>query len=754
MDSNTLDFYKRIKEIHENIYADELGGSSFYKCFLMAYLFKNLKFKSYIEIGVYRGKSLFTVSVAVRENKGRAYGIDPYLNSCIKEAEASPAIQKIVQKAIQEMDFNELFQEVNAFKKNFDFDSTVNLLRYPSEEAIKYIKDTNISIDMLHIDGNHDTVFVQSDAEYYIPIVREGGIIVFDDIDWPSVRSVYEKEKEKNFLLIEEDTFGVLVKMDKTRDREEQLAPFRSSMQTGLKDFSYVKDLWEPLDLLVVDDIFPCPISSFRMEEFVSYLENFNKMKIFGNGGSLHIVSKESNGSVFQAFREVYPQYSKKVIQWNGYELPETVQAKLAYFCFLNNTYYSLDTIERNGIPFVFELYPGGGFSLHNQESDYFLRKVTSSRFFRKVIVTQKITFDYLTENGFCSEDQILLIFGSVTAPEKLNKSIGIKKHFGFEKDRLDICFAAMRYTELGEDKGYDIFIETAKQLCEKYQNIYFHVVGDFDENVIDVTEIKKRITFYGVHNQEWFDEFYSDKDIFLSPNIHGKLRQGGFDGFPTGCCVDAGMRETAMFCTDELGQNNSYFNNRSEIVIIQHDVGDIINTIEYYYQHPDELRSLCVYGHKKIQRLYSLEVQIKPRIALLENEIKNYVQNMRYAKKQEEKYYKTIIKDYHNIQTAYQNLEMDHNEIKTKYENLERYTKDLQNGYESIENDDKSIRKAYNELESNYIKLKNDYSELTENYKDLNDLHATSLKFEDNIKSTKWWRLFGNRINNEGSAK
>ena len=85
------------------------------------------------------------------------------------------------------------------------------------------------------------------------------------------------------------------------------------------------------------------------------------------------------------------------------------------------------------------------------------------------------------------------------------------KKHYGFEKERLDLVFAAFRYTPHGEDKGYDLFIEVAKRLRRGHDNVYFHVVGGFDESVLDVSELEGRIFFYGKQQGEWFDYFYQD---------------------------------------------------------------------------------------------------------------------------------------------------------------------------------------------------------------------------------------------------
>ena len=54
-----------------------VGGDSLSKCYIMAYLASFFKLKNYVDIGVYKGKSLFSVAQAFKDNEGKAYGIEP-----------------------------------------------------------------------------------------------------------------------------------------------------------------------------------------------------------------------------------------------------------------------------------------------------------------------------------------------------------------------------------------------------------------------------------------------------------------------------------------------------------------------------------------------------------------------------------------------------------------------------------------------------------------------------------------------------
>ena len=373
----------------------------------------------------------------------------------------------------------------------------------------------------------------------------------------------------------------------------------------------------QPVELAIIDDAFPHPLSAFRMQEFSSYLAEFNDLRIYSSGRANDFLgSEKTSDELIADFKRKFPEYAGRI---KKLETDTIIHAKLFYAVFLGNI-YPIEKIEQSRTPFVFTLYPGGLFGLNSAESDRMLKRVTSSPCFRKVIVTQKVTYDYLINKNYCRPDQIEFIFGVVTPLKQIEAEYTAKKHFGFDKPTLDICFIAHKYTEKGIDKGYDIFIDVAHQLCRNHDNINFHVVGGFDGKEIDVKDLKGRITFYGKRDMEWFDSFYIDKDIILSPNISGKTFPGSFDGFPTASCVDAGLRKTAIFCTDELGLNLNPFSDSSqfvegeEIVIIPHDADQITGIIERYYHNPEQLKAIAESGSIRIKRLYGFEAQILPR--------------------------------------------------------------------------------------------------------------------------------------------
>lgn len=892
---NTIELYNDLSKIVDQIPVDFGGGCPISKSLLMAKIALNNNLKTYVEIGVYRGRSFFPMSRAMQILGGVAYGIDPYTKGAAFEFDVEAQLKQKIDDLIITTDFSKIFSEVSAFRQAMGFEDCSEIFRAKSVEAIDYFRNNQISIDMLHIDGNHDTKHVIEDIDLYLPLVKEDGFIVLDDINWDSVKPALNKvimddariffidntfailqkngkgegsqsintlveQKQlyityyliKNFsgeaslnyqnnlvskvsvlivsynqeayiaeamdsVLAQQGDFEieVIVADDFSTDRtlniinsyvkciennpkfqvkilpsdhniglvrnyqraleactgkylaicegdDYWLSAYKIQMQiefmkshdycslcfhnmyiywqesgnfelfeagrnlsedfistkdlinnntignfsTCLYDAQYLKTIprklfelnfadwmfnivysqfgqighlneelsvyrkhkggyWagrpsiegvnilynaideynkfldfdydqefrqiqqtyemsgaieKTVDLLVLDDYFPDPISGFRWQEYLAYLAEFPSIAIATTGdGRIQYDNDDSFKSLISDFKRKHPNFAKKIIRYYP-DLNFTVKA--VFVDFLSLTYRFIYHIEKLAAPFVFTLYPGGTFQIGDQISDSKLVRVFSSPCFRKVIVTQQITYDYLIDHNFCSPDQIEFIFGCVTPQNQFMIGNYEKNYFGENKDTLDICFVAHRYTEKGLLKGYDVFIDVAHRLSRLHPNIHFHVVGGFDETIIDVSEIKDRITFYGVRKAEWFDDFYRNIDIILSPNIHSIQANGVFDGFPTTTCVDAGIRNTAIFCTDELHLNNDFFKQDEEMVIIPHNAEKITNIIETYYQDPPKLKAISINGRKKILKLYGYEAQILPRVKLLKNEI------------------------------------------------------------------------------------------------------------------------------------
>jgi glycosyltransferase involved in cell wall biosynthesis/predicted O-methyltransferase YrrM len=888
-----LELLAEVRRIAGMIPADAGGGCPVPKAFLMASIALQYRLGNYLEIGVYRGRSFLPMAVAVQRLGGRAYGVDAYDREVAREHDLPEKLREPLNAFIDTLDFARIHADVTRLREALGVAATSEIIRAPSAAAVTGFRQRGTPIDMLHIDGNHDTRHVLQDVDSWVPLVRDGGVVVLDDIDWDPVRPASNRLKRDLALLFSDGRFAVFLKGGSGRRPSEvetlrlrlvhslaenlersavprgtatslarrpvvsvvvlaynqeryvgeclqgilaQQGDFRlelvigddasddgtmdvieswvNAIPPGAVDvrllsaeenlgisrnlerclractgdyvaicegddywidphklqaqvdflrthpgcalcfndvYIYVEDsgeflpfepqqqlpaevlttrdlieeylvgnisccmydarhleplpaslfdlfigdwMWniyysrfgdighlsrkmsvyrrhrggawsgkpelekarllhgyidgynrflgyeydelfsarqrklaapypgefdrEPCELAILDDVFPHPLSAFRLQEFSVYLREFPRARVYSSGESLRVLGSTPLHRLVSDFKRRHPDHAGQLEPLQE-DMP--LRARLVYLVFLGNAYVNLGRIEAARTPFVFCLYPGGMFGLDNPRSDSMLRRVTSSPCFRKVLVTQRVTYDYLVAKGFCAPEQIEFVFGVVTPPAGDGADYLDKRRFGIDKDTLDICFVAHKYTARGVDKGYDVFVAVAERLHRRHGDIRFHVVGGFDEHDIDVTGLGDRITFHGPRPTEWFDEFYRDKDIILSPNRPSTIFSGAFDGFPTGTCIDAGLRRAAVFCTDPL-RLNTHFADGEEIVVVPHDAETVTAIVERYHREPRRLAELADRGYRKIRQLYSLEAQMGPRLALLRREL------------------------------------------------------------------------------------------------------------------------------------
>lgn len=357
---------------------------------------------------------------------------------------------------------------------------------------------------------------------------------------------------------------------------------------------------------VILDDYFPNLLTGFRIAEFNYYLEADPRCQVYSSdrGFRTHLA----------AYQERFPHLAPQVARWHPFRY---MPGELAYLVFLHNAHSFLPMVERRRLPFVFTLYPGGGFRLEDNWSDWMLRRVCQSPCFRKVIVTQTISRDYLLDGQYCRPDQIEMIYGGVFPSDVFSAESLPKQRYGIDKETLDLCFVAHKYMPQGIDKGYDVFLEVARLLIREAPKVRFHVIGGFGPDEIDVSDLEERITFHGSLYRDDCRRLYAGMDLILSPNVPFRLFPGSFDGFPTGCCIEAGLSGVAVFCTDPLGSNIA-FKDGEEIVIIPREPHAIADVVASYLQQPARLYALAMSGQQAFARVFDLEAQMAPRRRVL----------------------------------------------------------------------------------------------------------------------------------------
>lgn len=85
--------------------------------------------------------------------------------------------------------FPQLYQQFLSNVIHSNLQKYIIPVPHTSHDAARYLKKLGIECDICYIDANHEFDEVYQDIKDYYPMVKDGGIIFFDDYDsgWPGV---------------------------------------------------------------------------------------------------------------------------------------------------------------------------------------------------------------------------------------------------------------------------------------------------------------------------------------------------------------------------------------------------------------------------------------------------------------------------------------------------------------------------------------------------------------------------------------
>jgi len=159
-----------------------------------------------VEIGVFGGKSLVPMAYALQANgHGKIYGIDPWDNQ-----ESMDGMDGVNLEWWEAVDHNKILRELLQKVHNFGLNRHVELIRATSELA-----PVIPNIDILHIDGNHSEKASLFDVEKWFPLVKKGGIIVFDDVSWCTTKAAVQWLESNSVQFVQftgDNIWGIWVK--------------------------------------------------------------------------------------------------------------------------------------------------------------------------------------------------------------------------------------------------------------------------------------------------------------------------------------------------------------------------------------------------------------------------------------------------------------------------------------------------------------------------------------------------------------
>ncbi len=356
-------------------------------------------------------------------------------------------------------------------------------------------------------------------------------------------------------------------------------------------------------DLIVFDDVFPNPLSDWRLNEFLYYLENIKNTVIVSGYGSTKL---NTNSSYTDYFNINYSQHKNKLIEFNIYH---KYNAKLGYCLFYNNLKLAFNFFEKFNIPFVFTLYPGGGFRFYDRDIENTLDRYFSSVLFKHVIVNMPHVYDYLISKFNLKSSQITLIYGVPIELPPVQK-----RHL--PNGKIKVLFSSHKYTPYGIDKGFDIFNRVAKCL-ENDNRFSFSVLGGFSEK--DLVIQTNNIQFIPELVNNALSEEMQNYDIILSPNRSHILQLGAFDGFPTGSVMHAANSGCLMMITDDWDNSEAIgLMDGRDFIRISTNVSEIINKLKQLADDRDMLSFIASNGKVKINRLIDSSTQLNKRGIIL----------------------------------------------------------------------------------------------------------------------------------------
>lgn len=128
-----------------------------------------------VEIGVWGGKSLVPMAIAARAlGSAKVYGIDPW-----SPADSVVGFDDENYEWWSKVDHEGVYKTLCRKIEQFGLSHQITLIRKTSSDA-----DLIPEIGLIHIDGNHSEASALFDVMKWVPQVKRGGIIVFDDMDW------------------------------------------------------------------------------------------------------------------------------------------------------------------------------------------------------------------------------------------------------------------------------------------------------------------------------------------------------------------------------------------------------------------------------------------------------------------------------------------------------------------------------------------------------------------------------------------
>jgi cephalosporin hydroxylase len=180
--------------INYNLVKGIEGWCSTEKMTKMTSLILATKPQRVVEIGVFYGKSLICQALAMKKNKiGKIYGIDSWNPiDCLMHMTNENDI-----KWWSSLNYDMIYDQCITNIRESETEHFVHILK---DNSMNVANNINFPIDILHIDGNHEALSACQNVSLYVPKIKSGGFLWFNDADWEQSKKAIELI-EQNFKL-------------------------------------------------------------------------------------------------------------------------------------------------------------------------------------------------------------------------------------------------------------------------------------------------------------------------------------------------------------------------------------------------------------------------------------------------------------------------------------------------------------------------------------------------------------------------
>lgn len=136
-----------------------------------------------MEVGVFGGRSLFAIALAMKENGGggATWGIDPWSVEAAVEGDVGFENKDWWMKNV---DLEKIYRGFLSDILALELSKHCYFLRERGEVAVELFKDN--SIDFFHLDSNHSELVSCRDVGIWRKKLTKNAVWVMDDTDWES----------------------------------------------------------------------------------------------------------------------------------------------------------------------------------------------------------------------------------------------------------------------------------------------------------------------------------------------------------------------------------------------------------------------------------------------------------------------------------------------------------------------------------------------------------------------------------------